>query len=987
VRRSGWVISAIAIAAGIARGGEATVAPPDSMVLDGIPPIPASIAEAVGRYAEYRTAGFLSWHPARREMLIATRFGETTQVHLVRSPGGARKQLTFFRDRVLNASFPRRSDRYFVFTKDVGGDEFAQIYRFDTESGRVTLLSDGGRSQNSLGPWSHAGDRMAYGTTRRNGKDRDIHVIDAADPRRDRCIAELEGGGWRPADWSPDDRTILLVEEISINESFVWLVDVASGEKRRLTPERGAEMVAYEGPRFSADGKAIYAATDRDSEFLRLARIDIATGTHTCLTPDISWDVESFDLSSDGKTIAFVTNEEGWSVLRLLDVETGNGMPVPHIDRGIIGGLSWHENGRDLAFELSHARSPNDVYSLDVRAGKVERWTESEIGGLDPPSFPEPELIRWKSFDGRMIPGFLYRPPDRFPGPPAVIIHIHGGPEAQKRPGFLGRDNVFTSELGTALIYPNVRGSSGYGKTYLQLDDGFRREDAVKDIGALLDWIRDRPDLDASRVMVMGGSYGGYMALAAATHYDDRIRCSIDIVGISNFVTFLERTEPYRRDLRRAEYGDERDPKMREFLLRISPMTSARKITKPILIAQGRNDPRVPWTESEQMLSTLKEQGRAVWYLMANDEGHGFSKKKNAEFLLQTAAMFVREHLLAGVAEAGAPRIPVIHSTDLHHPPNDPDDHYDLASVFALDEFDLKAVILDLGAMQAVRMGKPAVEQMMRITGRSVPYAIGLRDRLKSRTDRALDEPHEFQAGVEMILSVLRESKEKVIITTTGSCRDIAVAFNREPALLKEKVRALYFNIGRGPNEKQDEFNVTCDPVAYLRVFETGLPLYWCPCFGKDGYETHYVADQTVVVGACAPRLRNYFVYCLTRSSEDPLAFLDSGPHLLPAGPRHMWCTAPMFHAAGRRIYERGPNDYIALPPAAAAEAGLAAKEIDIYRFVPVRATVDDGPSGASLHVEIDPAEPNAQVFRRTDERYGKILESCLKNLLAGLGR
>ncbi|MBN1420319.1 MAG: prolyl oligopeptidase family serine peptidase [Planctomycetes bacterium] len=987
MRRSGWILATIALAAGIARCGEATIAPPDSMVLDGIPPIPATVAEAVGRYAEFRAAGLFSWHPVRREMLIATRFAETTQVHWVRSPGGARKQLTFFRERILSASFPRRSDRYFVFTKDVGGDEFAQIYRYDLEDGGVTRISDGGRSQNGLGPWSHAGDRMAYGTTRRNGKDRDLHVIDPLDPRDDRCVVELEGGGWRPADWSPDDRTILLVEYVSINESHLWLVDVASGGKRRLTPEGGAERVAYEGPRFGDGGKAVYVATDRDSEFLRLARIDFATGEHTYLTPDIPWDVDGFDLSPDGGTIAFVTNEEGWGVLRLLDGKGGGEIPVPRIERGIIGGLSWHENGRDLAFSLSNARSPSDVYSLDVAAGKVERWTESEIGGLVPSSFPEPELIRWKSFDGRMIPGFLYRPAKRFGGKRPVIIHIHGGPEGQKRPGFLGRDNLYLDEMGIALIYPNVRGSSGYGKTFLALDDGYRREDAVKDIGALLDWIRGRPDLDASRVMVMGGSYGGYMTLASATHFDDRIRCSLDVVGISNFVTFLERTEPYRRDLRRVEYGDERDPKMREFLLRISPANNARKITKPIFIVQGRNDPRVPWTESEQMVATLKEQGTPVWYLMAKDEGHGFSKKKNAEFYLLTAAMFVREHLLGGGAEATAPRIPVIHSTDLHHPPNDPDDHYDLASAFALEEFDVKAIILDLGAVQAERMGKPAVEQMMRIAGRRVPYAIGLRDRLESRTDLALDEPPEFQAGVELILSVLRESKEKVIITTTGSCRDIAVAYNREPDLLKEKVRALYFNIGRGPNEKQDEYNVGCDPIAYLRVFETDLPLYWCPCFGKDGYETHYVADQTLVVGACAPRVRNYFVYCLTRSSEDPLAFLDSGPHPLPKGPRHMWCTAPMFHAAGRRIYARGPEDYVALSPAAAAKAGLAGEEVDVYRFVPVRATIEDGPSGPRLRATLDPAEPNARVFRRTDDRYGKILESCLKNLLGGLGR
>jgi dipeptidyl aminopeptidase/acylaminoacyl peptidase len=262
-----------------------------------------------------------------------------------------------------------------------------------------------------------------------------------------------------------------------------------------------------------------------------------------------------------------------------------------------IGGLEWHNNGRDLGLAFTSARSPADVYSVDVTTGK---------------------LVLRTSFDGRTISGFLFKPAARFTGARPVIVEIHGGPEGQSRPGFQGRDNYFLDELGVAVLYPNVRGSTGFGKTFVKLDSGMLREDSVKDIGALLDWIPTRPDLDASRVMVTGGSYGGYMTLAVATHHDARIRCSLDVVGISNFVTFLQNTEAYRGDLRRAEYGDERDPAMREFLLRTAPANNAQKITKPLFVVQGKNDPRVPYTESEQMVATVKKNGGPVAFMKAH---------------------------------------------------------------------------------------------------------------------------------------------------------------------------------------------------------------------------------------------------------------------------------------------------------------------------------------------------------------------------------
>jgi len=623
----------------------AVIEPADNLVTSGLPGIPLEIADAAGRYTEFRTAGLASWHPTRREILITTRFGDSPQLHEVRFPLGDRRQLTFFADRVANASWPRRSADYVVFTKDRGGDEFGQIYRLDRATGEVRMLSGGGRTQNGLGPWSHQGDRMAFGSTRRNGTDRDVYVMDPNDPGSTRMVLEVQGGGWSPADWSPDDSKLVVTQSISVNESYLWIVDVATGAKTLATP-KGSEQVAYGGARFTADGKGLYVTTDREAEFQRLARLDLATGEHTYLTSNIPWDVEDFAPSPDGSTIAFVTNEEGLSVLHLLDTATGAEKPAPKLPIGLVSGLDWHANSRDLGFELSSSHAPSDVYSIDVSTGKLERWTESETGGLDAASFPEPELVRWKTFDGKTLSGFLYHPDARFTGPRPVIVQIHGGPEGQSRPGYQGRSNYFYEELGVAVLYPNVRGSTGFGKRFVKLDNGVLREDSVKDIGALLDWIPTRKDLDASRVMVTGGSYGGYMTLAAATHFDARIRCSLDVVGISNFVTFLQNTESYRRDLRRVEYGDERDPAMKEHLLAISPANHAREITKPLFVVQGRNDPRVPWTESEQMVATVRENGGPVWYLLANDEGHGFAKKKNQDFQFYATVAFIREYLL-----------------------------------------------------------------------------------------------------------------------------------------------------------------------------------------------------------------------------------------------------------------------------------------------------------------------------------------------------
>jgi dipeptidyl aminopeptidase/acylaminoacyl peptidase len=643
MRRVALLLFAL-LAAPSALAQVANIAPNENLVIDGVPPIPTAIVEAVSRYTESRGASLQDWHPTRHEMLILTRFGNTNQVHSVKMPGGDRTQVTFFPDRVQGASFEPKTGSYFLFNKDTGGNEFSQIYRFDMASGQVTLLTDG-KSRNSGGDWSNSGDRIAYTSTRRTGADNDIYVMNPSDPASDQLLAQVTGGGWGVAEWSADDKSLLVFELVSANENFIWLMDAATGKMSPVT-DRNEKQVHYSGATFSGDGKGLWVATDRDSEFHRLAYLDLATKQHTYVTDAIKWDVEGVDLSENRKTLAFTTNEDGISVLYLMDTATRKYQKVSTVPPGLIGSLEWHRDGSALAFSIGSARAASDVYSLDPKSGKVTRWTQSELGGINPETLSEPELVRWKSFDGLDISGFLYKPPAKFTGKRPVVIQIHGGPEGQSRPGYQGRTNYFINEMGVAVIYPNVRGSTGFGKTFLKLDNGIKREDSVKYIGALLDWIKTRPDLDSDRVLVTGGSYGGYMTLAVATMYNDRIRCSLDVVGISNFITFLERTESYRRDLRRVEYGDERDPQIRSFFERIAPVNNAGKITKPLFVVQGRNDPRVPYTEAEQMVATVKKNNTPVWFLMAKDEGHGFAKKANADFQFYATVLFMKQYLL-----------------------------------------------------------------------------------------------------------------------------------------------------------------------------------------------------------------------------------------------------------------------------------------------------------------------------------------------------
>ena len=559
-------------------------------------------------------------------------------------PGGARQQLTFSGDRVTQALYNPANGNEMLFRKDEGGAEFYQLYLEDLASGKIALLTKGGRTRNSTPIWSPSGGQIAYVSTARDGRDADVWIEDPHNPASARILAQNNEPGWQIDDWSADGGKMLLTLEHSAVVSEVYLLDVASGQKQKLGP--ASAQAGWSGAKFGGNAASAYAISNQGSDTTQVVDIDLGSRKATALRPDLHWDVDDMAVSRDGRYVAYLVDEDGFGKLHVWNTASHSDVALPAIPDGVLGGLRWSNQDHEVGFTLASAHSPGDAYSFNVDNRQLTRWTHGETGGMDASLFSAPRLIHWKSFDGRTISGFLYAPAGRFTGPRPVIVNIHGGPEGQSRPGYLGANNYYMSDLGIAMIYPNVRGSTGYGKEYLNLDNGTKREDSVKDIGALLDWIKTQPDLDSSRIMVTGGSYGGYMTLAVMTHYSDRIRCAVEQVGISNFRTFLEHTEAYRRDLRRVEYGDERDPKMRDFFETISPLNNSGKITKPMFIVAGRNDPRVPWTEGQQMTQALRKNNIPVWWLVAEDEGHGFAKKKNHDYLAAATAEFVEQYLV-----------------------------------------------------------------------------------------------------------------------------------------------------------------------------------------------------------------------------------------------------------------------------------------------------------------------------------------------------
>jgi dipeptidyl aminopeptidase/acylaminoacyl peptidase len=613
-------------------------------ISENLPEIPAELIDSLNQYQNTRGASFSGW-TIDGCMLISTRFADTAQAHRVCQPMGMREQLTFFKEPVAGMTpSPKNAWRHgFVYSKDKGGDEFSQLFWFDYATRTSTLLTDGKRSQNGGTVLSDDGALMAYTSTARNGKDRDVWLRDTKTGEARLLLAA--GGSWSALDLSPDGKSLLVAEYRSINDSRPGEVDIATG-KLTLFPVDGG-TAAFGGFEYARNGKGVYFVSDENTEFRHLRHHDPVTGKTTVLSKHIPWDVENFTQNDNGSRIAFVSNEDGISALHVLDTANYQEIKLPTLPIGVVGGIEFSPDAGKLALSINTATSPTDVYVVDIISNQLTRWTKSEVGGLDTSKFATPTLIRFKSFDGRSIPAFYYRPLGLKAGEKVpVLINIHGGPEAQAQPTFSPSIQYQLRELKVAVLVPNVRGSSGYGKTFLQLDNGFKRKDSVKDIGALLDWIAKQPGLDKERVGVVGGSYGGYMVLASMVDYNARIRAGVDVVGISHFSTFLKNTESYRRDLRRVEYGDEREPAMSAFHEKIAPLNNAKAITKPLFVAQGFNDPRVPYTEAEQMVKAVRSNGGDVWFLMFKDEGHGFRKKPNSDYYGAAEMMFWKKYLL-----------------------------------------------------------------------------------------------------------------------------------------------------------------------------------------------------------------------------------------------------------------------------------------------------------------------------------------------------
>ena len=672
MRKTPWLALPALVLAAACAAPPAPVAPAASsaganlaananLVVEGIPPIPMSLVAEVEKYTDFRGHNFVDWHPTQREMLVAHRKqgSNTPQLFRLRSPLSALEPLTEGSEPVTSGSFEPIQGRYIVFERDTGGNEASQLYRLDLDTRAVTLLTS--RDERAeLNTWLRRSSRAVVSTvpldrTAQGGRRAEISttlwLLDPMLPEAKRKLAELPGPGWYVASASPDDRTLALGRYISAAESQVWLLDLESGQRRQVLPEPASPLKSTHYPGdFSADGSALYLVSDRAGEFSEFIRYELAGGRITRVTAHFPWDVSGGSAAADGSLIALRVNVDGTEALRLFDGRSLAEKAVPRMQdlpKGSVRSVQFHRRLNQVALAINSAQGPSQLFSIDPQSGQVQQWTRAEAApGIDPSRFVDQTIVRWPSFDGRTISGLVSRPPARFAGKRPVLIDIHGGPESQAQTGFIGRYNYYVQELGAVLIQPNVRGSSGYGKSFLKLDDGMQREDSVKDIGALLDWVATQPDLDASRVVVMGGSYGGYMSLAVSTHYADRIAGAVDIVGISHFVTFLEATESYRRDLRRVEYGDERDPAMRAFLDRISPLTNAQRIRKPLFVVQGKNDPRVPVGEAEQIVAKARANGTPVWYLRAENEGHGFARKENADFQFYATIQFLRETLL-----------------------------------------------------------------------------------------------------------------------------------------------------------------------------------------------------------------------------------------------------------------------------------------------------------------------------------------------------
>ncbi|MDK2973247.1 MAG: hypothetical protein PWP23_3002 [Candidatus Sumerlaeota bacterium] len=623
----------------------------DGMILDGVPEVSASLQERLLPWQAMRSARFVDWLPADEGILIATRFADTEQFHRVATPMAARDQMTFLSDAVGRGIAGHGAfSHLLLFEVERSGNGLTQIARLDLGTGAIArLTSETAASRHPV--WSHASGRFAYATTARNGRDWDIAIRHADDPSSPPVVIQ-QTGIWRPLDWSPDDARLLVRHTLGASRMELVLIDLASGTQS-VVAQSDEATAAYTEALFSETGQGIYAITDLGTDSLQLHYHDLTHNVSKVLVSELTTDAANLALSPDGRLLAFTAAENGLDKLYVLDTETlrRSGLLGPP---GIIRNLRFHPSRPLLGLTIERPNQPADAFVWNLTDTTLAQWTESETGPFPPETFVSPEAVairvEEKETKGqqRRIPGHAWKP--RTPGPFPVLVLLHDGPEMHARPHFDPFLQFLVNELGIAVVAPNLGGSAGHGKAWRALDNGQGRTEVLRDLSAVLDWIQLQPDLDATRVATMGEGYGGYLSLMAQVREGERLRAGISFNGISQLASWLETTAPFWQALERAEFGDERDAATRAFLESISPLPQSERITTPLLLGHGNNNTRVPWKQSEQMVNAIRADGHTAWYLVALDEGEGFSRVGNRELWEAVCAQFLQTYLVSPAA-------------------------------------------------------------------------------------------------------------------------------------------------------------------------------------------------------------------------------------------------------------------------------------------------------------------------------------------------
>lgn len=588
------------------------------------------------------------WNPNGKGMLVwESKGGVRPTLHSISAPGQEFLPILGFPSTALHIEAnPNPEEHELIYTSDQDGNEQWQVYRFDLENGKSERLTDG-QHRFEWPTFDRSGQQIAYLKIAQDRKNRELFLMNQQTVESAKKILDLEGT-WILADWSPNGQHLLAARYVSVNEMYPYVIDLKEKRLQSIGPANDTP-ISYGAAVWNKDGSRVFYSSDEGSEFKHLRLREISTGEDIVLTEDIPWNVSELSLSSDGQWLAFVVSAAAMEALYWMNTETFEIQSFGQLPMGAVANISFHPHHNTIAFSHTSSSGSTDLYSYELETGTLQQWT-AQLANRSTHQ-PMAELIHFPTFDHdhtegrqREIPAFYHRPSTEFAPPYPVLISVHGGPESQA--GIInGPITELLHNQGMAILTPNIRGSTGYGKTYTQLDNDTLREHAVKDIGALLDWIGDQPELNAEQVVIVGGSYGGYMVLASSVHYSDRLLCGIDLYGMSNLVSFLENTESYRRDARREEYGDEREPNMKRFMEEISPLHHTEEINIPLLVYQGANDPRVPPSESRQLVEKLRKEEKEVWYLEAANEGHGLRKPVNQLFVRATCLEFVKRHL------------------------------------------------------------------------------------------------------------------------------------------------------------------------------------------------------------------------------------------------------------------------------------------------------------------------------------------------------